>query len=133
MRGQERPLVGGGVLIEDCYNANPVAMRAALRDLSTRDGRRIAVLGDMMELGPDEAQFHRQIGEYVAELVIDLLVGIGPRSMQYLEGAAGVESVHFPDAAAAAPAVPGLLVPGDTVLVKASRSVALERVCEVLN
>lgn len=132
MRGQERFLVGGGVLIEDCYNANPIAMRAALRDLSARNGRRIAVLGDMMELGPDEAKFHREIGEYVAELGIDLLVGIGPRSVHYLEGAVGVESVHFPDAVAATPAVAGLLSPGDTVLVKASRSVALERVCEVL-
>jgi UDP-N-acetylmuramoyl-tripeptide--D-alanyl-D-alanine ligase len=132
MRGQERPLAGGGTLIEDCYNANPVAMGAALRDLALRDGRRVAVLGDMMELGPDEARFHREVGELVADLGIDFLVAVGPRAADYVAGAAGVPSVRFADAAAAARGVPGLLCDGDTVLVKASRSVALERVCEVL-
>ena len=52
----------GGVLIEDCYNANPVSMRAALADLAGRPGRRVAVLADMMELGPDEARYHREVG-----------------------------------------------------------------------
>jgi UDP-N-acetylmuramoyl-tripeptide--D-alanyl-D-alanine ligase len=132
MRGQERPLAGGGTLIEDCYNANPVAMGAALRDLALRGGRRVAVLGDMMELGPDEARFHREVGELVAELGIDFLVAVGPRSANYVAGAAGVPSVQFADSAAAAHGISVVLRRGDTVLVKASRSVALERVCEVL-
>jgi len=132
MRGQERPLAGGGVLIEDCYNANPIAMGAALRDLAARDGRRVAVLGDMMELGPDEDRFHREVGELVAELGIDVLVAVGSRAAGYVEGAADVTAVRFPDSAAAADGVPAILQPGDTVLVKASRGVALERVCEVL-
>jgi UDP-N-acetylmuramyl pentapeptide synthase len=132
MRGQERPLAGGGVLIEDCYNANPVAMRAALRDLAERGGRRVAVLGDMMELGSDEARFHREVGELVAELGIDLLVAVGPRAANYVIGAAGVPAVRFADSVAAAAGICDLLRPGDTVLVKASRSIALERVCEVL-
>jgi UDP-N-acetylmuramoyl-tripeptide--D-alanyl-D-alanine ligase len=132
MRGQERALAGGGILIEDCYNANPVAMRAALRDLAGRAGRRVAVLGDMMELGPQEARYHREVGELVAQLGIDFLVAVGPRSASYVVGAAGVPSVQFPDSAAAAAGVPGVLRDGDTVLVKASRSVALERVCEAL-
>lgn len=132
MRGQERPLAGGGVLIEDCYNANPVAMGAALRDLAARPGRRVAVLGDMMELGPEEARFHREVGELVAALGIDYLVAVGPRSANYVAGAAGVPSSQFPDSAAAAAGIAGVLEGGDTVLVKASRSVALERVCEVL-
>jgi UDP-N-acetylmuramoyl-tripeptide--D-alanyl-D-alanine ligase len=132
MRGQERGLAGGGVLIEDCYNANPVAMRAALRDLAGRGGRRVAVLGDMMELGPDEARFHREVGELVAELGIDFLVAVGPRAADYVVGAAGVSAVRFADSRDAANGIVGVLVPGDTVLVKASRSVALERVCEVL-
>ena len=132
MRGQERSLAGGGTLIEDCYNANPVAMGAALHDLAGRPGRRVAVLGDMMELGPGEARFHREVGELVAQLGIDFLVAVGPRSANYIAGAAGVPSVQFPDSTAAAAGVRGLLSDGDTVLVKASRSVALERVCEVL-
>jgi UDP-N-acetylmuramyl pentapeptide synthase len=132
MRGQERPLPGGGVLIEDCYNANPVAMRAALADLAARGGRRVAVLGDMRELGPEEAAFHRGVGEEVARLGIDLLVAVGPLSAGYVEGAPGVASVRFADSAEAARGVPGLLEPGDTVLVKASRGVALEHVARAL-
>ncbi len=132
MRGQERPLAGGGVLIEDCYNANPIAMSAALRDLAARNGRRVAVLGDMMELGPEEARFHREVGELVSELGIDMLVAVGSRAAGYVDGAAGVPAVRFPDSAAAARGVSAILEPGDTVLVKASRGVALERVCEVL-
>ncbi len=132
MRGQERPLTGGGILIEDCYNANPMAMGAALRDLAARNGRRVAVLGDMMELGPDEARFHRDVGELVSRLGIDTLVAVGSRASGYVEGATGVPSVWFPDSVAAAAGVPAILEPGDTVLVKASRGVALERVCEVL-
>jgi len=132
MRGQERSLAGGGTLIEDCYNANPVAMDAALRDLAARTGRRVAVLGDMMELGPEEARFHREVGELVAQLGIDFLVAVGPRSANYVAGAVGVPSVRFPDSDAAAAGVRDVLHGGDTVLVKASRSVALERVCEVL-
>jgi len=132
MRGQERPLTGGGTLIEDCYNANPVAMVAALRDLAPREGRRVAVLGDMMELGPDEARFHREVGELVAELGIDFLVAVGPRAVNYIAGASGVPSAQFADSDAAASGIHGVLRQGDTVLVKASRSVALERVCEVL-
>ena len=85
-----------------------------------------------MELGPDEARFHREVGELVAELGIDFLVAVGPRAADYVVGAAGVSAVRFADSGDAANGIAGVLVPGDTVLVKASRSVALERVCEVL-
>lgn len=132
MRGQERPLAGGGTLIEDCYNANPLAMGAALQDLAARSGRRVAVLGDMRELGPDEARFHREVGARVADLGIDMLVAVGPLAQGYVEGAHGVPSVRFPDAASAASGIADIVRPGDVVLVKASRGVALEAVCEVL-
>ncbi|HJZ60717.1 MAG TPA: UDP-N-acetylmuramoyl-tripeptide--D-alanyl-D-alanine ligase, partial [Miltoncostaeaceae bacterium] len=62
MRGAERLLAGGGTLIEDCYNANPIAMEAALADLGAREGRKVAILADMMELGPEEAAYHREVG-----------------------------------------------------------------------
>lgn len=132
MRGQEWPLPGGGTLIEDCYNANPIAMRAALTDLAGRSGRRVAVLGDMAELGPDEARFHRETGALVESLGIDRLVTVGPRATGYAEGAAGVPAHAFSDAADAADGLAALLAPGDVVLVKGSRSMALERVVAAL-
>lgn len=132
MRGQEHPLAVGGTLIEDCYNANPVAMRAALTDLAGRPGRRVAVLGDMFELGPDELAYHRAVGELVAELGVDLLVAVGTRAEQYVAGADGVPAHRFADAADAAAGVPALLREGDVVLVKASRGMALEAVANAV-
>jgi UDP-N-acetylmuramoyl-tripeptide--D-alanyl-D-alanine ligase len=132
LRGQERPLPGGGVLIEDCYNANPLGMRAALQDLAGRPGRRVAVLADMMELGPDEARYHREVGEAAAAAGIDLLVAVGSRAEGYATGADGLPSVHLATVEEALEAVPGLLEPGDAVLLKGSRSMALERLGAVL-
>ena len=94
LRGQERPIPGGGTLIEDCYNANPIAMRAALADLAGRPGRRVAVLADMMELGPDEERFHREVGEVAAAEGIDLLIGVGERAAAYVAGADGLAAIH---------------------------------------
>ena len=132
LRGQERPLPGGGVLIEDCYNANPLAMRAALADLAAREGRRVAVLGDMMELGPEEERHHREVGAAAAAAGIDLVVAVGERAAGYVAGADGVESVHLATVEEAVEAVPALIAPGDAVLLKGSRSMALERVGAVL-
>lgn len=132
LRGQERPLPGGGVLIEDCYNANPLAMRAALADLAGRPGRRVAVLGDMMELGPEEARHHREVGEAAAAAGIDLVVAVGERAAGYAAGADGVASVHIATVEEAVEAIPGLIEPGDVVLLKGSRSMALERIGAVL-
>src|SRR5215218_5621848 len=76
LRG-ERVALGIGVLvINDCYNANPLSMRAALDDLASQhaEGRRVAVLGDMLELGPAERDHHREIGAYAASAGVDLLV-----------------------------------------------------------
>lgn len=128
LRGQERPLPDGGLLIEDCYNANPLAMRAALADLAGRPGRRVAVLADMMELGPDEARYHREIGEAAAQAGVDLVIAVGERAAHYAAGAAGVETVHIGTVEEAVEAVPGLVGAGDTVLLKGSRSMRLERV-----
>jgi UDP-N-acetylmuramoyl-tripeptide--D-alanyl-D-alanine ligase len=128
MRGQERELSGGGTLIEDCYNANPLAMRAALTDLAGRPGRRVAVLGDMMELGDDEMAFHREVGEAARSAGIDLLIAVGERAREYIAGADGLASVHLETVEEAVERVPALVEPGDVVLLKASRSVRLERV-----
>ena len=128
LRGQERPLAGGGVLIEDCYNANPLAMRAALADLAGRPGRRVAVLADMMELGPDEEGYHREVGEAAAAAGIDLLIAVGERAAAYAAGAGGLASVHFATVEDALAGVAGHLADGDVVLLKGSRSMGLERI-----
>ncbi len=132
MRGIEHPLPGGGVLIEDCYNANPPAMGAALADLCRRPGRHVAVLADMLELGPDEAGFHTQVGQAARDLGVDLLVAVGPRAASYPLGATGVECVVFDGTDQAVQGVPGLIAPGDVVLVKGSRGMAMERVARAI-
>ncbi len=128
MRGQERPLPGGGVLIEDCYNANPRAMAAALADLGGRPGRKVAVLADMMELGPDELAFHREVGARAVAEGIDLLVAVGERAAAYADGADGLECLHLATVEEAVARLPGIVAPGDVVLLKGSRSMRLERV-----
>jgi UDP-N-acetylmuramoyl-tripeptide--D-alanyl-D-alanine ligase len=130
-RGQRMHLPGDIVVVNDCYNANPMSMRAALDDLAaSASGRRVAVLGDMLELGPDEARFHAEVGAHARATDVDLLVTVGPRAAHFADGYG--EVVALPDAQAAAETVPGLLQPGDTVLLKASRGVGLEVVARAL-
>ncbi len=134
-RGERMRLANGVTVIDDCYNANPMSMRAALDDLAATagEGRRVAVLGDMLELGPDSPRFHAEIGAHAASLGVDLLVAVGPRSRELADAFGGDgEAVLAPDAAAAAKLVPGLVTVGDTVLVKASRGIGLEAVAEAL-
>jgi UDP-N-acetylmuramoyl-tripeptide--D-alanyl-D-alanine ligase len=108
-------------------------MRAALDDLATHspEGRRIAVLGDMLELGPGELEEHRALGAYAAESGVDVLLAVGPLSAETARAFAG-ESLHVADAAEAAAAARELVGPGDVVLVKGSRGIALEAVAEAL-
>ena len=130
-RGQRIELPGDIVVVNDCYNANPMSMRAALDDLAaSASGRRVAVLGDMLELGPDEDRFHAEIGSHARDAGVDVLVAVGPRAAHFADGYG--EVIALPDAQAAAAAVGDLLAPGDTVLVKGSRGVGLEVVAERL-
>jgi UDP-N-acetylmuramoyl-tripeptide--D-alanyl-D-alanine ligase len=130
-RGQRIELPNDIVVVNDCYNANPMSMRAALDDLAaSANGRRVAVLGDMLELGPDEARFHAEIGAHARETGVDVLVAVGPRAAHLADGYGKV--VALPDAQAAAEALPTLVRPGDTVLLKASRGVGLEIVAKAL-
>jgi UDP-N-acetylmuramoyl-tripeptide--D-alanyl-D-alanine ligase len=132
LRGERLALSGGVVLINDCYNANPMSMRAAIDDLAeTAPARRVAVLGDMLELGPDAARFHREIGAYAAEQGVELLVTVGPLAAEMRKGFAG-EAHCVGDARAAAELLGAQLREGDTVLVKGSRGVGLEHVGEAL-
>jgi UDP-N-acetylmuramoyl-tripeptide--D-alanyl-D-alanine ligase len=124
-------------IIVDCYNANPASTRAAVRLLaeSKAKGRRIAVLGDMLELGPTTAQLHAEVGAYVAEQGIDTLIASGPLARNLARGArgAGMAAVQeAADAPAAAAELLALVQPGDVVLVKGSRGMRLERVVQAL-
>jgi UDP-N-acetylmuramoyl-tripeptide--D-alanyl-D-alanine ligase len=134
-RGEELPLPGGGLLINDAYNANPDSMRAALAHLAATAGgrRRVAVLGDMAELGPGALAFHEEIGREVARHGVEALVAVGELARGYLDGAGGVPVRRWaPDAAAAAGEAGEIVRAGDCVLVKASRVVGLEHVAEAL-
>ena len=126
-RGEEIELPGGGLLIADCYNANPTSMAAALRHLAdVSDGRRtVAVLGDMAELGPDGPAHHTEVGTLADELGIELVVAVG-------ELARGYGGSWFATRDQAVGAIGELLAPGDVVLVKGSRSMGLEAVVEAV-
>lgn len=134
-RGEELPLPGGGVLVNDAYNANPISMRAALADLVERAGdrRRVAILGDMAELGPGAIAFHVEIGEEAARAGVGALLAVGGLARGYLDGARGIPVTRWvADATAAVAVAEEILEPGDCVLVKASRAVGLEVVAEAL-
>jgi UDP-N-acetylmuramoyl-tripeptide--D-alanyl-D-alanine ligase len=132
MRGQRIELPGPLLVIDDCYNANPMSMRAALDDLAaSAPGRRVAVLGDMLELGPDERRFHAEIGAYAAQRGVDVLVTVGALAAS-MAAAFGGELHEAGDAAGATALLGQVLRPGDTVLVKGSRGVGLEVVAQGL-
>ena len=124
-RGEESLLPGGGLLINDSYNANPTSMRAALEHLAELEGRKVAILGEMAELGPTSPEYHQEIGALVDDLGIDVVLAVGDHARAY-----GGEWVR--DAAQAAERAPELVEPGDVVLLKGSRAVGLEVVAEAL-
>jgi len=130
LRGERVELQGGILILNDCYNANPISMRAAIEHLATREvpagGRRLAVLGGMAELGPDGPRFHVEIGALARERGIAPLIGVGELARDYSPDAWAA------DPEAAAELVRGSLGEGDIVLVKGSRSVGLERFSEGL-
>ncbi len=133
LRGERITLEGGVVVINDCYNANPMSMRAALADLAeSAPGRRVAVLGDMLELGPDERRFHAELGTQARDAGVDVLVTVGDLAVHAGPAWGGENFVAVGSAAQAAERLAELVEPGDTVLVKGSRGVGLEVVAERL-
>jgi UDP-N-acetylmuramoyl-tripeptide--D-alanyl-D-alanine ligase len=120
----------GATLIDDSYNANPSAAKAALDYLAGCPGTRIFVFGDMLELGDDERALHREIGQYAVGRC-DRLIAIGPLAAEAANGF-GPQAAKFEDLDAAGDAVLEQLASDVTVLVKASRSIGLERIVEAL-
>lgn len=126
---------GGVTFVADCYNANPQSVQSGLRSFDELPvkGRRVVVLGDMLELGGDETKYHRAVGQQLASLKIDLAVLVGPLSGHAADAAvsAGMKSdkvLHFATATKCAEALDSMLKQGDTVYLKGSRGIGLEAV-----
>jgi UDP-N-acetylmuramoyl-tripeptide--D-alanyl-D-alanine ligase len=134
-RSEESDLPGGGLLINDSWNANPVAMRAALQYLVERAGgrRTIAILGEMAELGENAAAYHDEVGRLVRDLGVDHIFAIGPLAKHYTTHVnASTWSAKLDDRDSFLEQVREELAPGDVVLVKGSRSAGLEFVAAAL-
>jgi UDP-N-acetylmuramoyl-tripeptide--D-alanyl-D-alanine ligase len=126
-RGERVELADGIVLVNDCYNANPVSMRAALDHLVTLGAARsVAVLGTMGELGPGAADFHREVGAHARAAGVELVVGVGAPAREY------DPDELVADPGEAAEWLDSHLEPGDAVLIKGSRSVGMESIAEAL-
>lgn len=124
-------------LLDDCYNANPVSMRAMLDVLDQALTRKVAVLGDMGELGDQKKELHASVGEHLKDLSIDVVVTIGPLS-EFIHEAARTASpssccIHFPDKESFLRYRDHILKDGDSVLVKASHYMGFEEIVNVLS
>lgn len=127
----------GLLIIDDCYNANPMSMKASLDVLHYGLGRRIAVLGDMGELGNNERQLHYEVGAYAAKAGIDLLICVGALAAEMERGAreagrGNLEILFFPTREQMQEALLGIVKKGDTILVKASHFMGFTEVVKQL-
>ena len=123
-------------ILDDCYNANPVSTKAAIDVLALSEGRKVAVLGDMGELGSDELDLHYQVGAYAAQKGIDLVCGIGPMSKDLVRGVteagSSAKGMWFETKEDFLSSLDTLIQKGDNVLVKASKYMKLPVVVEAL-
>ncbi|MBQ3105462.1 MAG: UDP-N-acetylmuramoyl-tripeptide--D-alanyl-D-alanine ligase [Lachnospiraceae bacterium] len=131
---------GDYVLIDDCYNANPVSMKAALELLGQAEGRKVAVLGDMFELGEGSPAFHKETGNYAVKCGVDVLFCVGTLSEAMYEGGKEAlkdvtaeyrtELIYLKEKEELKNRLPEVLQPGDTILLKASHGMGFEEVIE---
>jgi UDP-N-acetylmuramoyl-tripeptide--D-alanyl-D-alanine ligase len=136
LRMRRLPLSNDVMVIDDTYNASPASTNAALALLKGLKGRRVAILGDMLELGPYEESGHQSVGETAADAA-DILILVGPRSKTTADAAikAGLPEKHiqwFPDSHAAAVPAAELIQAGDVVLVKGSNSMHMDQIIAAL-
>lgn len=127
---------GRYTVVDDCYNANPVSMKASLAVLKEAEGRKVAVLGDMGELGSDEAALHAEVGTYAGTCGIDALYCAGPLCAHLAEAAKkedpNLEVRHYADRETLRKELPSLLKDGDQILVKASHFMEFGQIVEML-
>lgn len=128
---------GGCTIIEDCYNASPDSMKASLamfKEFDAKNGKKYALLGDMLELGEIQQAAHRQVGQWAADSGLAALVAYGPASEQMADAAkaAGLAVLWCQTPAEALAALQGFLLPGDVLLAKASRGMKLENILKAL-
>lgn len=127
---------GNRTIVDDCYNANPVSMKASLDVLQDALGRRVAILGDMGELGKEEVEMHREVGVYAAARDIDKIICVGELAGDMAEAARLAaptkDIVHFAEKESLLEALPEMIRDGDTILVKASHFMEFEKVVEML-
>ena len=133
----EVKIANGFKIISDCYNANPSSTKMALQTLGNMkvEGKRFAVLGDMLELGKESGNLHKQIGAMVPEMNFDMLIAVGNEAKKYVEGAKsrGMKNVfHFDTVDDAVTCLSQSVAEGDVVLVKGSRGMHMERVVDAL-
>lgn len=137
-RGELLKLKNGIMIYDDSYNSNPVALRLVLESLGRIPvARKIAVLGDMLELGPEELTFHREAGQVLPQYGWDILVTVGPRAREIITGAVenGLDArraYSFDRAEEAAGWLKAALQPGDLILVKGSHALALDKIVAIL-
>jgi UDP-N-acetylmuramoyl-tripeptide--D-alanyl-D-alanine ligase len=119
-------LPDGTKIINDTYNANPQSMAAALKVLAALEGRKIAILGDMLELGRISSSAHEKVGKLARKLGVNVLISIGDHSRK-MEA-----DFHYPSNHPSIRKLKGIIRPGDKILVKASRGLRLEKVVEAI-
>lgn len=123
-------------IMDDCYNANPVSMKAAIDVLAGAHGRKVAVIGDMFELGTNEKMLHYDIGTYAVNSGIDCIICVGELAKQYVMGALATDENHnvlyYEDTQKAVEMVKSLVKKGDSILVKASHAMEFEKIVAVL-
>ena len=122
-------------VINDCYNANPTSVKAALTSLGSLNGRRVAILGGMNELGHQSNELHRETGIYAAESGLELLISCGEKAKFINDGylsAGGISARHFDVKSELIAALSGLIEKGDNVLVKASHSMGFDEIVDLL-
>lgn len=125
------------VLIDDCYNANPVSMRAALELLASANTRKVAILGDMFELGEDELRLHSETGEYAMKVGTDVLVCIGKLSKAMADSASILASMrqqvfYFETRDEAISEFGNILMKNDSILIKASHGMQFTEIVKML-
>lgn len=121
-------------LLNDAYNASPTSVAASIDVAAKAEGRHVLILGDMFELGKDELHYHQEIGAYAAGKRADLILCVGKLSKAICEGAQSVggNAIHYKDKKSLLAALPELLQPGDTILIKASNGMKLQDVADYI-